>query len=108
VCWHTKTSLVERYKGHHVSFRRSGEHLILWHMTSPELRRHHEPMLHKFLQMTRRNDKRGPVLLHHGSGRKGRQHLGDLGISPIFLSLSLSSFHPSFFVLGIGKEVRRE
>jgi hypothetical protein len=35
VRWCTESPLIERHEGHHVSFRRSGEHRILWHTASP-------------------------------------------------------------------------
>jgi hypothetical protein len=55
-------------------------------------------MLDKFLKMALCSGGPGPVLLRRGSGRKGRQHLRDPSVSPIFLffSLCLSSFCPLF------------
>jgi hypothetical protein len=44
-----KSPLIERHKGHHISFRGRGEHRVLRHLTSLELHRHHKPMLHMFL-----------------------------------------------------------
>jgi hypothetical protein len=68
-------------------------------------------MLHEFLEMAPCDDGRSPVLLCHGSRRKGGQHLQDFGISSYFLFsfFILSSFCPSFlFCPWTGKEVRRE
>jgi hypothetical protein len=91
----TESRLVECHEGHYISFRRSGERKVLWHTASRELRRHHEPLLHKFLQMAQRNGGRSPILLRHDSRRKGKQHIRDLGISLIF---SLSFSFPTFFL----------
>jgi hypothetical protein len=104
----TESPLLECHEGYHVSFHKSGECMILWHMASPELHRRHELMLHKFLQMVWHNSGRGPVMLRHGSGRKGSQCLRDPSISPISFFFSFSPlFDPSLFS-DIGKEVRRE
>jgi hypothetical protein len=51
VWWHTKSLLIERHKGYHISFQRCGERRILQHMASLELGHRHKPMLHEFLQM---------------------------------------------------------
>jgi hypothetical protein len=52
--------------------------------------RHNKPMLHEFLQVARRNGRRSQILLCHGSRRKGREHLQDLGIFSYFPSFSLT------------------
>jgi hypothetical protein len=89
--------LIEHYKGHHISFRRWGEHRILQHTARLELSHRHKPMLHEFLQVTMHNGGRSPLLLRHGSRRNERQHLQDPGICPIFLfSLSPLSVPLSF------------
>jgi hypothetical protein len=45
VRWHTKSSLVKFYKGHHVSFHGCGERGVLWHAVGRELRHHYEPLV---------------------------------------------------------------
>jgi hypothetical protein len=47
--WHAESSLVERRKGHHVSFHRCRECKVRRNPTSLELRRSHKPMLHEYL-----------------------------------------------------------
>jgi hypothetical protein len=49
VWWRIKSLLIERHEGHHISFRRYGQHKVLRHMASRELRRRHKPMPVKFL-----------------------------------------------------------
>jgi hypothetical protein len=49
VQWHAESSLIERHKEHHVSFRMCCERRILRHTARLELNRHHKPMLYKFL-----------------------------------------------------------
>jgi hypothetical protein len=68
-------SIIECHEGHHVSLRRRKECRVLWHTASHELRRRHKPLLHKFLQMARRNNGRSPILLRYDSRRKGEPHL---------------------------------
>jgi hypothetical protein len=46
-------------------------------------------------------------MLHHDKRRKGKQHVQDLGISPILFSLSLSPLFIPLSFSGIGKELRR-
>jgi hypothetical protein len=98
--WHAESLLIERRKGHHVSFHRCRECKVRRNPTSLELRRSHKPMLHEYLQVAQRNGGKGPILLCHGRRRKGGQHLRDPGItsyfffrSLLFLSLFLFSRH---------------
>jgi hypothetical protein len=90
VWWHAESPLIERHKGNHVPIRRGGECRVLRHTTSLELHHRHEPVLHKFLQVALRNDGRSPILLRHGSSRKGKQHLRGPGIFFLFPSFLLS------------------
>jgi hypothetical protein len=77
-------------------------------MASRELRCRHKALLHKFLHMAQHNDGISPILLRHGSRRKGLQHLQDPGISLIsFVLFFLSLLSIPFSFSGVGKEVRR-
>jgi hypothetical protein len=95
--WHTKSPLIESHEGQHISFYKYGERRVIMPMASHELHRCHEPMSHMFFQMAQCNTRRSSILLHHGWRGKGRQHLRDPSTSPISFSLTLSSFHPTFF-----------
>jgi hypothetical protein len=89
--------LVESHKGHHLSFRRHGEHRVHRHPIGLKLCHRHKPMFHEFLQVAQCNGGRSPVLLCHGSRRKEGPHLQDPGIASYFPFLFFSLFfHPSF------------
>jgi hypothetical protein len=98
VLWRVESTLIERHKGHHLSFHRCGERMILRHTTSLKLSRHHIPILHKFLQVAWHNGGRSPILLRHGSRRKGREgnafeilvffsYFPSFSLSPLFIPL---------------------
>jgi hypothetical protein len=104
VRWHAESPFIECHKGHHVSLRRCGERRVLRHRTSLELHCRHKPMLHKFLQVAWRNGGRSPILLYHGSRRKGMQQLRDPDISSYFIFPRFLLFPPLFLFPGVGKE----
>jgi hypothetical protein len=77
-------------------------------MASLVLGHRQEPMLYEFLQVAWRNGGRSPILLHHDSWRKGRQHVQDPGIFfPIFLLFRSPLSAPlSFFMCKEGGRER--
>jgi hypothetical protein len=61
-------------------------HGVLGHAASHELRRHHELLAHEILQVLLRDLRRGPVLFHHESRGKEKQHYlkPQKSLSPLF------------------------
>jgi hypothetical protein len=108
VRWHTKSPLVKRHKGHHVSLHGHGEHEVLWHAVGRKLHRRHEPLVRETLQVTLHNIGRGSVMFRHCLRRKEKKHSPNPGTSLFFsFSFFLLLLSLSFFSR-VGKEVRRE
>jgi hypothetical protein len=106
VRWHTESPLIECHEGHQVSFHGRGERRVLWHTANCELRYHHKPLLHKFLQMAQHNGERSPILLCHGSRRKG-SNTSEISVFFLLPFLSLSPLSVPLSFSSVGKEVRR-
>jgi hypothetical protein len=100
VRFHAESPLVERHKGHHISFCSCGECNILRHIASLEFRGRHKPMLHEFLQVE--------GVQSYSSTTWGEREGNTFEIL-IFLPISFCSLlFPSLFVFSMCREGRRE
>jgi hypothetical protein len=88
VRWHTKSSLIECYKGDHVSLCQRKGYKVLRHVVGRKLHRHHEPLPHEILQVLLHNLGEGLVLFSHDSrGMEKQCSLNPKSLS--FVSLCL-------------------